>query len=181
MKFLPTRALIVIGAALALGIGGAVAYGAIPSADGTFTACINKTSGSVRIIDAGVASAKCSSNELRRTWNQQGVPGADGVSGYEVVTDTIDFTAQQGGVFTGTQPTVPCPEGKVAIGGDAFGTITDNEQLDLSVRADRRTADHVERHQQVEVRLRPDDHLQTYRAGDHIEITLYATCIAVND
>lgn len=113
MKLFPTRALIVVGAALAFGIGGGIAVAAIPDADGTFTACINKTSGAVRIIDTAVASAKCSSNELRRTWNGQGVPG---VSGFEVVQTREDQTFDSG-PLAGFSNGVTCPEGKVTVGG----------------------------------------------------------------
>ena len=61
----------VIVASGLIAVGGTlIAQAAIPSADGTFTACINKTSGAVRIIDAEkTPRINCATNEIRRTWN----------------------------------------------------------------------------------------------------------------
>jgi hypothetical protein len=106
------RALVILGCAVVLVVGGAVAYAAIPSANGVFTACINKTSGAVRIIDTATAQ-RCSSNELRRSWNQQ---GADGVSGYQKVVSTHTFPAGTGAAG-GFGVQADCPTGKVATGG----------------------------------------------------------------
>jgi type VI secretion system secreted protein Hcp len=65
----------------ALGAGAAVGVAAIPSADGTITACIANLDGAVRIIDAegGVA---CDVNaEKTITWNQRGPAGPEGPVG----------------------------------------------------------------------------------------------------
>ena len=101
-----------IGAALVLMIGGAMAYAAIPAADGTITGCVLKSSGVVRIIDT--AKEKCKSNRADRPWNQAGQPGADGVSGYEIVTN-------EGPVLENSFVTrqVTCPRGKNVTGGGA--------------------------------------------------------------
>jgi hypothetical protein len=85
------RALVILACAVVLVVGGAVAYAAIPSASGVFTACINKTSGAVRIIDTAT-SASCKSSEILRTWNQAGQPGAPGEDG-EDVTLSQRYTA----------------------------------------------------------------------------------------
>jgi hypothetical protein len=66
------RSLAILGSVVIMTLGGVlIAHAAIPSADGTFTACINKTSGAVRIIDAErTPPVNCASNEIRRTWSQ---------------------------------------------------------------------------------------------------------------
>jgi hypothetical protein len=119
------RTLTIIAAALILGVSGTlIAQAAIPDAQGVFTACINKTSGAVRIIDTSTTQ-RCASNEIRRTWNAQGQPGtngtdgASGVSGYEVVKVTrtdVDFSGT-----VGASAVAECPDGKVVTGGGGAG------------------------------------------------------------
>jgi hypothetical protein len=106
---------IVSSGLLALG-GTLMAQAAIPGADGVFTACINKTSGAVRIIDAEkTPRVNCAANEIRRTWSAQGQPGADGVSGYQIVTSEDEFTFQ--GNTIGVADSAGCPAGKKVVGG----------------------------------------------------------------
>src|SRR3954470_19125073 len=62
----------------ALLAGGALAAGAVPSANGTITACSSKKTGSLRIVDAG---EKCGKKETRLTWNEKGVKGDSGAAG----------------------------------------------------------------------------------------------------
>ena len=111
-----TRALVILGCAVVLMVGGAVAYAAIPNAQGVFTACISKSSGDVRVIDPSTG-ATCKSWELKRTWNQKGQPGAPGgLAGYEVVTTSIDLAGFGG---YGAIQSVNCPAGKRVLGGGA--------------------------------------------------------------
>src|SRR5690348_383117 len=66
----------------ALGAGAAVAFAAIPAADGTIHACINPAStppGAVRIIDD--ATQTCAAGETPLTWSQTGPPGPAGPQG----------------------------------------------------------------------------------------------------
>jgi hypothetical protein len=58
----------------------AVAYAAIPDENGVFTACINGTDGSIRIIDPS-AGAECRGGENRVTWNKKGIEGPKGPTG----------------------------------------------------------------------------------------------------
>jgi hypothetical protein len=51
-------------------------------------------------------------------WNAAGQPGADGVSGYEVVGKRDSRTFNTGDII-GFDDSVSCPAGKVAIGGGA--------------------------------------------------------------
>ena len=122
MKQMPNRALIVIGAALALGIGGGVAVAQIPSStDGTITACMTTPAGTIRLIDAQ-AGATCKKSEKKVTWSEAGQPGTDGVSGYEMVSSTSPNATVPPGGGGGYQMiwSVACPEGKVATGGGGY-------------------------------------------------------------
>src|SRR4051812_30929539 len=70
---------IVVPAGAALGAGAAIAAAAIPSADGTISACYQADGGgSVRFVDA---AGNCSTNETSITWNQKGPAGAQGPAG----------------------------------------------------------------------------------------------------
>lgn len=62
-------------AATAVGVG----YAAIPSANGTITAC-RDTKGSLKVIDAE-AGQTCNANQQSLTWNQQGPAGPEGPQG----------------------------------------------------------------------------------------------------
>lgn len=82
---LPRKTLkIALPTVAALGAGGAIAVAAIPSADGTISACYrtdtdsNGLPGALRVIDE---SNECSGNEQAISWNQQGPPGAQGPQG----------------------------------------------------------------------------------------------------
>ena len=137
MKYRPTRALTVIGAALVLMAAGAVAYAQIPSADGTISACYTKSTGTIRIVNTGVA---CKKGETSLAWNQHGNPGTNGtkctngtsgVSGYEHVASTDTVTANQQGFFGGL--TASCPVGKKVTGGgatvDSDGSVTTGDYV----------------------------------------------------
>lgn len=105
-----------------------VAYGAIPSANGTITACVD-SKGAVKVIDAE-AGATCGAGKQTLTWNKQ---GKDGVSGREVVTletpsNSVDYKALQ----------VNCPAGKVPVGGGAqtagaYGFAPDEVAIQTSI------------------------------------------------
>ena len=114
MNLNPTRVLAVIGAALVLMIGGAVAYASDPRRPtAPSPACMVKTSGTIRLIDAE-AGATCRSTEKEVTWNQAGQPGIDGVSGYETV-DSGRGSRRSASVFSSLQAN--CPTGKKVTGG----------------------------------------------------------------
>lgn len=110
MKLIPSRALIVVGAALALGIGGGIAVAQIPSASGVIRAC-HDSGGNVKLIDEGASCPKGWKGPV--SWNQQGVPGQDGVSGYESVErqTIVQFDGPQGGVVVQGA----CPTGKAMM------------------------------------------------------------------
>lgn len=62
--------------ALAL-LAGAGAYAAIPNSNGIFTACVDKTTKQLRLIDTG----NCKTTEFKVFWNQKGQPGTPGQQG----------------------------------------------------------------------------------------------------
>src|SRR5690349_20499802 len=95
-----------------------VTSAAIPhSVTKVYVACMNSL-GSIRLIDHQ-AGKRCTSKERTISWNQRGPTGAagkdgaNGVSGYEIVTKDFVISLD---AMTGTS-VVACPEGKVVIGG----------------------------------------------------------------
>lgn len=143
MKHSPIRALAVIGAALVLVAGGAIAYAAIPSNTGVFTACMTKSSGTIRLIEA---TDTCRSAEQKVSWNaagQPGLPGEDGddgadgtngtngVSGYVMESRASANNSEQIGNRTFTT-TIYCPSGKVALGGGGRASLANGDIVALA-------------------------------------------------
>src|SRR3954471_15346194 len=122
MRFKKLAVPIVVGTALVLGVGG-IAYATIPSSSGTITSCVQKSSGAVRLIDT--AKESCKSTESTLPWNQAGVPGTNGVSGYEIVKQQ----APADGIVILRAETIPCPAGKKVVGGGAAVTSTSGGQV----------------------------------------------------
>jgi hypothetical protein len=60
--------------------GAAFAHAATPSREGAFTACVHKSTGALRVIDADT-SDECKSTEYRITWNSRGPQGPIGPAG----------------------------------------------------------------------------------------------------
>lgn len=111
-----SKLMIGVGAAVALVLGGTVAWAQIPSADGTIRACYD-TGGNVKLIDEGKSCPKGWKGPI--SWNQQGQPGADGtdgVSGYERVEAT-DLHEITDAITPSFVEIVSCPPGKVVVGG----------------------------------------------------------------
>jgi len=97
--------------------------------DNVIRACYHSKTGALRILDAD-ATDSCGKHETRLDWNLQGVPGlpgAAGVSGYQIVT--AEGGSDQPGVVAGSHPgttldyqgtqsaTAYCPPGKKVTGG----------------------------------------------------------------
>ena len=92
--------------------------------DNVIRACYHSKTGALRILDAD-ATDSCGKHDTRLDWNLQGVPGlpgAAGVSGYQIVT--AEGGSDQPGVVAGSHPgttldyqgtqsaTAYCPPGK---------------------------------------------------------------------
>lgn len=80
LRGLPRRTAVIGGAAAtSLVLIAAAAVAAIPSAEGTISACYDLKLGIVRVIDA--PTQKCTKFEKAISWNQRGPAGAPGVAG----------------------------------------------------------------------------------------------------
>src|SRR4051794_37213027 len=74
------RWFVTIGLVVGAAVGStAIAYAAIPDADGTVHGCVNQA-GILRVIDPSTG-AKCNASDTALTFNQHGVPGAAGPAG----------------------------------------------------------------------------------------------------
>ena len=111
--------------AIAAAIAASIAYGAIPSANGTISACYDRQSGQMRIYDSATNLPKgCGPREAPISWNVQGPAGQagadgqdgqDGVSGFERVADNTQASSDdQKSVAT------HCSPGKKVVGGGGF-------------------------------------------------------------
>jgi hypothetical protein len=113
----PSPATAIALIALSVAMGG-VAYASIPDSGGVFHGCyatteglvlgIPHTKGETRLVQPGEA---CRSYEQAVSWNQQGTPGTNGVSGWTRVSTRFESSGTE--VF-GSQP---CPVGTKVLGG----------------------------------------------------------------
>ena len=111
-----SRSLTILGSVLILTLGAMwIADAAVPDANGNINACYIKPGGTLRVTDTGT----CKKGETPISWNQQGQPGANGVSGYEIVTNI----KSPGVGFLGEAAF--CPQGKHVLGGGAV-PVDDN-------------------------------------------------------
>ena len=170
------------GAALAVATG--TAYALIPDPGGVIHGCYKKSNGMLRVIDAAVDT--CHANETALPWSQtgpQGPAGADGVdgadgapgiSGYEVVSSSLDV-----GPSTFGGHSVACPAGKVPLGGGAG--ISDPEDDDGSFFGQARI--------DMDFMFTGDDGSKGWKAAfspnleiaspSPFRVTVYATCAFV--
>jgi hypothetical protein len=81
------RSLILVGVVVLAAAGG-IAYASIPDSAGTYTACMLKATGTVRLIDRSLPPSSllshCTAYETQISWNQvgpQGPPGPKGATG----------------------------------------------------------------------------------------------------
>ena len=82
MKFsIGRRGLVLLAVVAALGLAAGIAYSAIPDSGGVYTACMQKSTGALRLIDPSVSTNRCTSAETQVTWNQTGQQGAKGATG----------------------------------------------------------------------------------------------------
>lgn len=123
-----SRSLTILGSVLIMTLGAMwIANAAIPDANGNINACYIKPGGTLRVSDTGT----CKKGETPISWNQKGVPGADGangVSGYEVV-EKISHRATGAATSLVTEA-ISCPDDKVVLGAFGLGLIN-NEEVDV--------------------------------------------------
>ncbi len=78
------RLVVVVNAVVLSLIGGAVAFGSIPASNGTITACYDKSTKVLRVIDT--AKETCKQNEQSISWSQTGPAGPQGLTGPQGAT-----------------------------------------------------------------------------------------------
>lgn len=139
---------------------------AIPSADGTITAC-RKSDGSIRLIDTD-SGATCKSNEQALTWNQTGPQGPPGMSGYEIVSASRTFDAGDVAAIN----SVSCPDSKRVLGGGFRG---DNWTVNTRVTVSEPFV--LGENQVFGWQVRADGHENN---GAPWRIIVWATCASVN-
>jgi hypothetical protein len=100
-----------------------LAVAAIPSADGTITACRNAKSGALRVIDADAGQA-CSKDERQLSWNQTGPQGPPGTVSPITATQTFHYVPEPNPTTLFSE-TVSCPSGKHAVNGGILQTKAD--------------------------------------------------------
>jgi hypothetical protein len=140
--------LVVLTIITALAVGGASAVLANGNSGNVIYACVNNSSGTVKIV---AVDTVCHGNSTLVHWNQEGTPGQDGtdgvdgqdgtdgqdgadgqdgvagISGYEQVARAQTYTDVSEGLFMTVG--VTCPDGKKVLGGGASGFITAGTHL----------------------------------------------------
>jgi hypothetical protein len=135
-------AALVLAAAL---LGAGITWASIPGPDGVIHGCYknsNPAQGALITIDS---AASCPSGYTALNWNQTGPQGPTGsggpagVSGYELVSASVDLAASPNG-DTQASTHADCPAGKTAIAGgatvrnsqgDPGFTLSERIQIDL--------------------------------------------------
>ncbi|HVM56445.1 MAG TPA: hypothetical protein VMT74_03200 [Gaiellaceae bacterium] len=68
-----------------LAVAGGIAYATIPDSNNVYNACLLKATGTIRLIDTSLPShdfrSHCTMFEQPISWNEQGVPGPQGLKG----------------------------------------------------------------------------------------------------
>jgi hypothetical protein len=113
-----------LGAVATVALAG-TAYATIPAEDGVIHGCYAKSGGTLRVIDASVTT--CKSGETALSWSQHGVPGPTGDPGEQgepgapggLAGYVRTFTQSDETSVNSKTQTVPCPSGKVPVGGGA--------------------------------------------------------------
>ena len=120
------RRILAVIAATAILVGGGTYFATAETTPDPVNACVTKSTGAVRIV---ATTTLCKSSEARLSWNlsgPQGLPGTngtDGVSGYEVVEHSEDFTTGFPGVTKIALIDGQCPAGKTVLSGTGSGSF----------------------------------------------------------
>jgi hypothetical protein len=93
-----------------IALAAGIAYATIPDSAGVIHGCY-RNNGQLRVIDPSNGGA-CKNNETGLDWSQT---GTNGVSGYELVSDTGPLPGGDPG--TGQINSIFCPAGKKVTGG----------------------------------------------------------------
>jgi len=117
--------------------------GAIPNAGGTYSACLTKASGAVKVIN--YPKVKCAKGQRLIKWNQKGpagAPGAAGAQGAAGATGAAGITKINLTTVVSAPMPVPsgetrtaiatCPAGKAVGGGYSLGTDWEDLAIEIS-------------------------------------------------
>jgi hypothetical protein len=142
------------------------AYLALAQGNNIINVCVAKN-GSMRVV---AVEEQCKNKETPLSWNKQGEPGQDGVSGYEIVTNDKsleNFDYSFGGL------SVDCPVGKKVMGGGGAFEDASGNQTGSSVAQIRSSAPKADGSGwMIDYELtRPDTYIALVR--------VYATCATV--
>jgi len=129
MRFaLGRRGLVVLAVMAALSVAGGIAYAAIPDGGNVYTACMLKSTGTIRLIDPSLPASNlmghCTSIEQQLSWNQVGQPGAAGAKGATGSQGVKGDTGAQGA--TGPQG----PKGDAGSGNGGSAPIVATVHID---------------------------------------------------
>lgn len=106
---------VVVPTVAVLGVGGAIAAAAIPSADGTITGCYLSSNGhfggNLRVVDS---ASDCTRLETAITWNQKGQQGPQGTPGAQGGQGPQGDTGPKG------DPGAPGSAAPLIVGGEAL-------------------------------------------------------------
>jgi hypothetical protein len=118
--------------AVALAVGGGIAYASIPDSGGTIHGCYFKAGGLLRVIDTARGQTCHPSFELPLNWNQAGIPGPPGATGPQGpkgdkgdpgITTVRTFEVNSAAVVVDddrVSARVQCPAGSVVTGGGFY-------------------------------------------------------------
>jgi hypothetical protein len=116
-----------VGVIVALVLAGSgFAVAAIPGPGGVIQGCLDKRTGSLRVIDSG---KHCTRRERAIRWNQQGRPGATGATGAAGAQGARGSDAQfngaaAGGDLTGSYPSPTVRPGAITGAGVAADSLS---------------------------------------------------------
>jgi len=122
------RLFALLGTACFAVVGPNQALGSIPDADGTYTACLFKALGTLRLIDANIPRQRClTALETQVTWNKtgpQGLQGLPGVAGQQGIAGPVGPQGVAGPSGAGTQVFITTSPGMCFSSGAADATAT---------------------------------------------------------
>lgn len=144
----------------------------------TIHGCAHQHHGALRVVDG---ADQCNPSESPLEWNEQGEagpPGADGISGYEIVSH--DEPNPEGN--TSVTSTISCPSGKRVMGGGItalmipmFSTeVVEGSTEAMLLSGSHPTGDGTAWSVRYEIRT------YEHKAGDFVGVRLYAACASVS-
>jgi hypothetical protein len=168
--------------------GGAIGFASIPASDGTVTACADRTTGAVRLIDtaAGGKHNKCTTRERRVKWSQkgpqgaggpQGPNGANGANGANGLDGRPGSDAQFNGAAAGGDLAGTYPAPQIGGGAVAGAEVADHSlrSSDIAVESGSKAINLSSTPGQTCSEATLSDSTGPHQVGDHVLVTGPAT------